>query len=150
MNRHAFQYSIKVWLTTSIIAVLLITLFRYILLRVLLSATNCDNKCAAIQYHKFVIKQSGMVAVSLIGLIPLAIAIYYGVITLLSTKKSINSRRLYLTFIGVVFVLLPHLILLVYAIVSNVDYLYNRAFFVNGPFYVVTVIASIWCYPLRD
>ncbi|WP_179416187.1 hypothetical protein HDF19_06045 [Mucilaginibacter sp. E4BP6] len=77
MNKqHIFNYSLKVWLTTSLVAPILITLLRFIRINKLLMSSQSD------QYHKFFLRQSGMVIGSLIVLIPLFAVVYYAIIFL--------------------------------------------------------------------
>ncbi|MDB5145112.1 MAG: hypothetical protein JWQ66_3825 [Mucilaginibacter sp.] len=150
MNHHAFRYSLKVWLTTSLVVPLLITLLRFIRLHKYLVSVHCEYHCADAQYHKFIVRQSGMAIFSLITLIPLGVALYFTIIFLDKRQVPLYIYKRYLSVIGILFAVLPEVLLLCYSIAINIRSFYDlRTFSIDSIFYAIAVVASIWFYKLR-
>jgi hypothetical protein len=150
MKDPIFKYSIKVWLTTSIVAPLLISLLRFISLHNYLLSINCHDQCAIPLYRRFLLKQSGFLVGSLIVLIPLGIVIYYTIIFLKKRQVPFLIYKRYLIVLGVIVTLFPGLLLICYSTISNIESFYNlRMFETDSIFYGIVALASIWLYKLK-
>ncbi|MDF2431264.1 MAG: hypothetical protein JWP44_895 [Mucilaginibacter sp.] len=150
MKGPIFKYSIKVWLTTSIVAPLLISFLRFISLRNYLLSINCHDQCAIPLYHGFLKKQFGFLIGSIIVLIPLGIVVYYTIIFLKKRQVSFLIYKRYLSILGVSVSLFPGLLLLSYSTISNIESFYNlKMFEADGIFYGLAALASILLYRLK-
>jgi len=152
--KQAFIYSLKVWLTTSIIAPVLIMLLRFVWLRNYLLSVHTDRFETYRQFHRLLLKSLGMVVADLILLIPLAVGFYYTIVFLGKRRVPFYRYKRYLSIVGVIFALLPNALLSVYIMVLNVgdadlQRLEIRALCVNSSLYVFVAIAGIWFHRFK-
>jgi hypothetical protein len=151
MKDPIFKYSIKVWLTTSIVAPLLISLLRYISLRNYLLSINCHNQCAIPMYHGFLKKQFGFLIGSVIVLIPLGIVVYYTIIFLKKRQVPFLIYKGCLSILAISVSLFPGLLLLSYSAILNVASFYTlKMFEADGIFFGIAALASILLYKLNN
>ena len=145
----AIIYSLKVWLTTSILTPILITLMHCYFL-----ASNHLNPFHNPKvFHRELLHLITMIEGTCIFMVPLGLGLYYSVILL--NKRSIRSVAIkgYLSIIGVTLAVLPDAVFLFYMIWSNPDSPFITITIIGFTHamvcYALSVLAGIWFYKLK-
>jgi len=138
--KQALIYSLKAWLTTSLLAPLLITVIRFILLRNYLTSSDIGNYQIDRQYHRFMLQQLHMVLGGFIFLIPFGFALCYCIFFLNKRQVPCHQYKRYLSITAIVFSLLPDLLSACFFSVSV------RFLIVEGSCYLIPALISVWFY----
>jgi hypothetical protein len=149
--KQALIYSLKAWLTTSIIAPLLITLLLFIIAHKYLVLGHIDQAMVHRQYIRLITRMLYMIAGSLIMWVPLGIALYY-TITYLDRKQVLpRLYKWYLSIPGLFAAVLPYVLILCYTI-AVVKGSYSAIVLdiaIRSFIYAIVAMASIWLYKLQ-
>ncbi len=142
-------YSLKVWLTTSVLSPVLITAVHFYFL----SLNNYDPFRNAVIYKKELLRLLKSIAGSWIVFLPMALGLYYAV--LLLSKRSIKLLyiKACLSVIGVILaVLLEVILLLFYLLSANPDSAAKTITLIITVHLMVcnalSVVVCIWFYKL--
>ena len=147
--KQPLAYSLKIWLTTSILSPILITFLHFYFL--VLNQLNPFHNPKV--FHRELLHLITMIEGNWIFMIPLGLGLYYSVMLL--NKRSIRLVVIkgYLSIIGVVLAVLPDAVFLFYMIWSNPDSPFITITIIGFTHamvcYALSVLAGIWFYKLK-
>ena len=153
MKYDELKWSLKVWLTTSIVSAILFSLLRFLRLHHFLSAGNYSQNLADEQYQKLLAQSINMVCFSLVILIPFCITLYYLTIRLGQRDVSNKRFKLFLSIAGALLIVFPFALIICYYTVQlpggdlkTADLIESIVYCVG---YVIVGLVSVWCYKLK-
>ena len=151
--KQALIYSLKVWLTTSIVSPILLTTLHLVFLQRNLALVHINQYDTPRAYHLLISKLPLMVAGNVVLLIPLCVALCYTTVLLEGRQLPVAKYKLYLSIVAVFFAPLVPLLLLGYVILVEMaslntpGYSYDVTF--NPVSTILVALASIWFYKLK-
>jgi hypothetical protein len=141
-------YSLKVWLTTSLVSPLVISLVQFCYISILLPKTDKDLA------NKLLHELPRLVLGCMIYMVPLGLGMVFFTIRLLSKQPDRVALKRKLSIVTSLLALLPCLATLTYALSLHLirfyDYYYTEALVLDGLTCAGIAVACIWFYSLNS
>jgi len=149
IEKQSFIYSFKIWLTTSLLAPIFVTLLHFYFL----SVNNLRPFHDPSIYNRELLRLIKALAGGCVLLVPMGLGLYYSVILLNKRLPSLSYIKIYLSVIGIVLANLAYFILLFNVLWTNIESglrtLTVISIFHAMACYTVAALTSIWFYKLK-
>ncbi len=146
------NYSLKVWLTSALLASLMGTLERFIGLWHAMGFGHLNQPIADLLFHNFGVEQLGTVPVNIALLFPVHIGLKYAITWFAKHERPLSVYKRHLVMIGVPLAVLPQMLLMVYLTVphwSDFSWINYKDIILYSVYNTVAVLACIWFYKLK-